>query len=375
MHIIVAPDSFKGTASSSLAGAGLASGIRQELPDATVVICPLADGGEGTAHTLATAVSLAGGQVERVIIPSVDALGRLTEAEYYLNPTTGDAYIDVAAATGLPAVAESPDPLRADSFGTGTLIADAETRGATSIVLGLGGSATIDGGMGILCALGAAPHDASGKALGQGPAELVRLEEIDTAQLNYKAGRLDYTLLADTRCVPREAPAMYGPQKGADRTQVALLTGALLRLCEVTGQDPNAEFFGAAGAIPVGLTWMSRLLWGNDDHVRVISGADYVANALDLDRHLADADVVVTGEGRFDAQSLTGKVVGTVAQRAAQATNPPRVAIAAGEIAAEADLPAGSLSTELPRQGEMPERLRAAGQALARQLQKTLADS
>ncbi|MGV0326199.1 glycerate kinase [Corynebacterium confusum] len=372
MHIVVAPDSFKGTANSSLAAAGLASGIRQELPEATVVTCPLADGGEGTAHTLATAASLAGRQLDRVCIPSVDALGRLTEAEYYLDPETATAYIDVAAATGLPAVIDSPDPLRADSFGTGALIADAETRGAKSIVLGLGGSATIDGGIGILCALGAAPHDARGLALAQGPAELVRLGDIDTAQLNYKAGMLDYTLLADTRCTPREAPAMYGPQKGANREQVALLTGALLSLCEFTEEDPTTEYFGAAGAIPVGLSWMSRILWGNDEHVRVLSGAEYVADALDLDRHLAEADVVVTGEGRFDAQSLTGKAVGTVADRAAASPNAPRVAIAAGQFADDAELPAGSFHAALPADGEMPERLRAAGQALARQFQEEL---
>ena len=173
MHIVVAPDSFKGTASAPEAAAAIAMGVRQVLPEATVTTLPMADGGEGTAAVLAQAAAAGGQSVENITLPTTDAIGRLTQASYALAGTT--AFIDVASATGLPAVKDSLDPLHADSYGTGVLIADAETRGATSIVLGLGGTASIDAGMGILTALGAAAHDARGYALPKGGAPLVQL--------------------------------------------------------------------------------------------------------------------------------------------------------------------------------------------------------
>ena len=163
MHIVVAPDSFKGTASAPEAAASIAMGVRQVLPDATVTTLPMADGGEGSAAVLAQAAAAGGQSAETITLPTTDAIGRLTQASYVLAGTT--AFIDVASATGLPAVQDSLDPLHADSYGTGVLIADAETRGATSIVLGLGGTASIDAGMGVLTALGAAAHDARGYAL------------------------------------------------------------------------------------------------------------------------------------------------------------------------------------------------------------------
>lgn len=249
MHIIVAPDSFKGTASATQAAAAIAGGLRAALPDATITTLPMADGGEGTAEILANAAALFGAEVQTITLPTTDAVGRLTEASYYLAGE--QALIDVASATGLPAVADALNPLHSDSYGTGVLIADAESRGAKQIVLCLGGSATIDGGMGILAALGAAAHDDRGYALPKGGAPLVRLASIDTAQLNIKAGALDYTLLADTRAIPVQAATMYGPQKGAEGEQVALLAGALLRLCEVTGVDEKADPSAPQAASPL----------------------------------------------------------------------------------------------------------------------------
>ncbi len=360
MLIIVAPDSFKGTASAATAAASLAAGVRQELPDATVITLPMADGGEGTAAALASAAAAGGADIVTVDLPVTDARGRLAQAEYFLDRDGHTAFIDVAAATGLPAVADDLDPLHSDSYGTGVLIADAEAKGARHIMLGLGGSATIDGGTGILASLGAAAHDERGYALPKGGAPLVRLETIDTAQLNMKAALLDYTLLADTRTTPARAAAVFGPQKGAQGEQIALLTGAMLRLCEVTGISPDAEYFGAAGCIPVGLTWVSQMLWGTDEHVRIVPGAHAVAEAVGLPARLEEANLIITGEGAFDAQSLTGKVVGTVAELAAAAGVP--VGIAAGRV--EADYP-GAIIEELPAAGTMPERLSAAGRAIA----------
>ena len=351
MRILVAPDSFKGTATAAEAAAAIALGVRRALagsfPDATVTTLPMADGGEGTAEVLASAaVARRGTPGQTIILPTTDAVGRLTEASYVL---VGDeAFIDVAAATGLPAVADALDPLHADSYGTGVLIADAEARGARRITLGLGGTASIDGGLGILAALGAAAHDARGYALPKGGAPLVRLDHIDTAQLNMKAGMLDYTLATDTRAVPVQAATMYGPQKGAEGEQVALLAGAMLQLCEVTGTDPEAPFMGAAGGVPIALSWLSRTLWGNEEHCEVVPGGRFVAEALRLPERVAEADLVITGEGRFDEQSLTGKVVGTVAEIAAEPTGadkPTRLGIIAGSVTEAA--PDGALVQQL----------------------------
>lgn len=354
MRILVAPDSFKGTATASEAAAAIALGARRALNSAglsatsTVTTLPMADGGEGTAEVLASAaVARTGSTGQTITLPTTDAVGRLTEASYYL--VGEEAFIDVAAATGLPAVSDALDPLHADSYGTGVLIADAEARGAKHIVLGLGGSACIDGGLGILAALGAAAHDARGYALPKGGAPLVTLDTIDTAQLNMKAAMLDYTLVTDTRAVPIQAATMYGPQKGAEGEQIALLAGAMLQLCEVTGTDPQAEFMGAAGGIPIALSWLSRTLWGTDEHCRIVPGGRYVAEALNLPARAAEADLLITGEGRFDEQSLTGKVVGTLAELAAEAAGSPSLGIIAGSATTPA--PAGVLLRELEGDG------------------------
>ena len=242
------------------------------------------------------------------------------------------------------------------------LVADAESRGAKHIVLGLGGSASIDGGLGILAAFGAAAHDARGYALPKGGAPLVNLDHIDTAQLNMKAAMLDYTLVTDTRAVPVQAATMYGPQKGAEGEQVALLAGAMLRLCEVTETDPQAEFFGAAGGIPIALSWLSRTLWGTAEHCRIVPGGQYVAEALDLPARIAEADLVLTGEGRFDEQSLTGKVVGTLADM----TSLPTLGIIAGSATAPA--PQGTLLEELDgeEEGDVAQHLSNAAERLVR---------
>lgn len=365
MRILVAPDSFKGTATAAEAAAAIALGARRALSSsphadtAKVHALPTADGGEGTAEVLASAaVARHGTAGQTITLPTTDAVGRLTEASYQLVGDT--AFIDVAAATGLPAVSDALDPLHADSYGTGVLVADAESRGAKHIVLGLGGSASIDGGLGILAALGAAAHDARGYALPKGGAPLVNLDHIDTAQLNMKAAMLDYTLVTDTRAVPIQAATMYGPQKGAEGDQVALLAGAMLRLCEVTDTDPEAEFFGAAGGIPIALSWLSRTLWGTSEHCRIVPGGRYVAEALDLPARIAEADLVLTGEGRFDEQSLTGKVVGTLAEL----TGPPALGIIAGSATAPA--PQGTLLEELDgdTHASVAEQLSAAAERL-----------
>ncbi|MDO5099057.1 MAG: glycerate kinase [Corynebacterium sp.] len=312
MRIVIAPDSFKGTASADEAAALISAGIRHAVTgtssaeDLEITVIPMADGGEGTAAVF---------RGERITLPTTDANGRLMEASYIFDETTHTAYIDVAAASGLPQVSDDLRPLTADTFGTGVLIADAQTRGATRVTLGLGGSATTDGGTGILVALGASPLSAAGYALQPGGAALRDLDSIDTAQLNIPAAALEWVLLADVTnpaTGPTGSAAVFGPQKGASPEDVALLDAGISRLCEVCAIDPTTPGMGAAGALAVGITWLSTLLHGTSSQVHILPGAAIVAEATGLADHIADADVVITGEGRFDAQSLSGKVVGEV---------------------------------------------------------------
>lgn len=315
--IVIAPDAFKGTATTHDAAAYLAEGIAEALPDAELVLVPMADGGEGTASCF---------DGTPVTLPTTDAAGRLTEATYMFNDgDVAEAYIDVAAASGLPAVADHPVPLTGDTYGTGVLIADAVTRGAQRIILGLGGTATVDGGTGILVALGATPQDKAGHPLRPGGGSLTELAGFDTAQLNIPAAAVEWVLLTDVTnpaTGPDGAAAVFGPQKGATPEDITLLDAALAQLCDICEVDPTTPGFGAAGGLPIGITWLSTLMHGNHSHIHVLPGARMVAESVGLPELMQSADLVVTGEGRFDKQSTRGKVVGTVLDMAVAADVP-----------------------------------------------------
>ena len=320
--IVIAPDAFKGTATTHDAAAYLAEGIAEALPDAELILVPMADGGEGTASCF---------DGTPVTLPTTDAAGRLTEATYRFNDgDVAEAYIDVAAASGLPAVADHPVPLTGDTYGTGVLIADAVTRGAQRIILGLGGTATVDGGTGILVALGATPQDKAGHPLRPGGGSLTELAGFDTAQLNIPAAAVEWVLLTDVTnpaTGPDGAAAVFGPQKGATPEDITLLDAALAQLCDICEVDPSTPGFGAAGGLPIGITWLSTLMHGNHSHIHVLPGARMVAESVGLPELMQSADLVVTGEGRFDKQSTRGKVVGTVLDMAV-ATDVPVVVVA-----------------------------------------------
>ncbi len=194
----------------------------------------MADGGEGTASCF---------DGTPITLPTTDAAGRLTEATYMFNDgDVAEAYIDVAAASGLPAVADHPVPLTGDTYGTGVLIADAVTRGAQRIILGLGGTATVDGGTGILVALGATPQDKAGHPLRPGGGSLTELAGFDTAQLNIPAAAVEWVLLTDVTnpaTGPDGAAAVFGPQKGATPEDITLLDAALAQLCDTLRGGPH----------------------------------------------------------------------------------------------------------------------------------------
>ncbi|MGV0359104.1 glycerate kinase family protein [Corynebacterium mastitidis] len=360
-RIVIAPDSYKGRATAAQAAEYLGEGVRQVLPHAEITLAPMADGGEGTA------ASFSG---RTITLPTTDAAGRLTEASYVYDDSSATAYIDVAAASGLPAVADRPVPLTGDTYGTGVLIADAQTRGARTITLALGGSATIDGGTGILVALGATPLNPRGYAVPKGGGYLSAVASIDTAQLNIPAAASEWVLLCDVHCPatgPQGAAAVFGPQKGAEPEDVEILERGLSHLCALLGVDPATPGMGAAGGLGIGLTWLSRTLHGDDSHVRLLPGAPVVAASLGLPELAAKADLIVTGEGRLDAQSTEGKVVGTLLDLARPHRVP--VAVAAGSV--DGPVPEGARVTVLSEDPDDRAQLLDAGRRIAQNYLRT----
>lgn len=353
--VVVAPDSFKGTARAEQAAEWLGEGVRSIIRDAHVVLTPMADGGEGTSALF---------DGERICLPTVDAAGRLTEAEYTYHAGSQTAFIDVSAATGLPAVEKNPVPLTGDTYGTGVLIADAETRGATRIVLGLGGTATVDGGTGILVALGVNPLDEAGYQLKPGGGSLERLGSFDTAKVNVPAGAVEWVLLTDTTAPatgPTGAAAVFGPQKGASEEDVALLDRGLARLCEVADVDPNTPGLGAAGGVGIGITWLSTMLHGDPSHVHILPGAQVVAESNGLLEAVDGAALVITGEGAYDGQTATGKVPAVVAKAAEDAG--AAFAVAAGRF--DTEPPESTIAVTLKETDSTREQLIRAGAEIA----------
>lgn len=327
MRIVVAPDSFKGSIGAIEAAAAMAAGWRTARPSDEVACVPLADGGEGTLEVLDAGSDAAVWHRARVRGPGT---GRLT-ARWLELP--GEAHIiELASAAGLPLLAEL-DPLGAHSAGVGDLISRALADGAHRIVVTLGGSACTDGGTGLLTALGARFLDADGHDLPPGGGPLAELAAADLSGLRPPpAGGV--TCLTDVRAPllgPGGAATVFGPQKGADRAQIAILEAGLARLAAALGGLPWEPGAGAAGGAGYGLA----AAWG----AVLLAGAAEVGRIAGLDAALAGADLVITGEGCYDATSLGGKVVGTVITAARRAAVP--VAIVAGAIADR--LPAGAL--------------------------------
>jgi glycerate kinase len=311
-RVVVAPDKFKGSCTAREAAGAIVLGLRDAWGDrvrATVI--PLADGGDGTV-----AAFLDGGATPQQV-RTVDARSAPVDAGYArLGPT---AILEMAAASGLAQLPGPLAPRSATTYGTGLMIADALARGARHIVLGIGGSATTDGGAGALAALGVRFLDASGAVLEPSPAALAGLASVDIAGLDPRLGATTLEIACDVDnplLGPSGAAAVYGPQKGADPEDVAFLDGVLARLAGIasaaTGRDlrtmPGA---GAAG----GLGWGLATFAG----AKLVRGFDVVAQLTGLAAALRGAALCMTGEGRIDRQSLGGKVVGGVADLAAAA--------------------------------------------------------
>jgi len=321
---VVAPDSFKGSIGAAAAAAALARGWRAVRAHDQVSCLPLADGGEGTLDVLAAAVPGASWHAASVSGPGSE---RVTSSWLELPGQTG--VIELARASGLPLLA-SPDPLGAHTTGTGQLISAALDAGAARILIALGGSASTDGGTGALTALGARFTDTAGIRLPPGGGALASLASADLSALRPPpAGGV--TCLTDVTAPllgPLGAAAVFGPQKGAGPGQITALEAGLTMLARVLGGDPAAPGAGAAGGTGYGFA----AAWGAE----IVPGAAELGRIAGLDAALAEADLVLTGEGRYDRTSTAGKVTGTVLAAAAAAAVP--AALAAGSIA---ELPAG----------------------------------
>ena len=305
MRVVIAPDKFKGSLDAAGVAAALAAGVRDVIPDAACDLVPMADGGDGTV-----AAFLASGANARSLRVS-GPFGAPVDATYARD---GDvAIVEMAAASGLVLAGDRADPRRATTRGTGELLRDALDGGAKRIVLGIGGSATTDGGAGALAALGARFLDAAGAELEPVPAALARVARVDLAALDPRLHAVDLAVACDVNnplLGPHGAAAAYGPQKGASSDDVVFLDDALARLADVltaaTGRDVRAlPGAGAAG----GLGWALASACG----ARLERGVALVADVRGLSRVLHGADWCFTGEGRIDEQTLRGKVVDGVA--------------------------------------------------------------
>lgn len=322
MKIVIAPDSFKESLTAMAVASEIEAGFREIFPDADYRKLPVADGGEGTVQAM---IDASGGKL--VALKVTGPLGDEVAAFYGLMGDGQTAVIEMAAASGLELVPPAQrNPLLTTSFGTGQLIRHALDAGARRFVLGIGGSATNDGGAGMLQALGGRLLDASGADLAAGGAALNLLERIDLSGLDARIKDCVFDVACDVNnplVGPQGASAIFGPQKGATPEMVAQLDNNLRHYAHIIARDLHYDVAevpgaGAGGGIGAG---MMVFLGG-----RLRPGSEIVTDAVGLDAAVSDADLVITGEGRIDGQTIQGKTPVGVA-RVAQRHGKPVIAI------------------------------------------------
>jgi glycerate 2-kinase len=314
MKIVIAPDSYKESLSALEVAEAIEAGMREVLPDAVYMKIPVADGGEGTVDSL-----VAWTQGGKRTLSVTGPLGAPVDAFFGLSGDGTTAVIEMAAASGLALVPKAQrNPLVTTSRGTGELIRAALDAGARTFILGIGGSATNDGGAGMLQALGARLIDDQGRDIGPGGAELARLARIDVSTLDARLAqcRIDVACDVDNPLTgPRGASATFGPQKGATPEVVRQLDECLAHFARLISRDLGADVdavpgAGAAGGMGAGMMAFFK--------ARLRPGAEIVMEAVGLDAAVRDADLVITGEGRIDSQTIYGKTpigVARVAKR------------------------------------------------------------
>ncbi len=330
MHVLVAPDKFRGTLTAAQAARAAAAGWRRGRPDDDVAEVPMADGGEGTLDAMVDGL---GG--ERRTVRVSGPLGDPVEAGYGMvpGPSGPTAIVEMARASGLELIAEARrDPKRTTTRGTGELIRAALRERPAQIIVCIGGSATNDGGAGMARALGVRLLDAEGREIVAGGAGLLDLARIDASRLNPAVSRTRFVVASDVDnplTGPQGASAVFGPQKGATSDDVVLLDRALAHFAAVVHRDLGIDVrhvpgAGAAGGLGAGLVAFLGA------HLR--PGVGVVMEAVGLRERLSRADLAVTGEGKFDEQSLHGKAPAGVIRAAREAGVPAVVLCGRAEV-------------------------------------------
>ena len=314
MKIVVAPQEFKGSISALNVSKAAKKGILKVFPKADIVICPVADGGDGTLETL---VEISGGSKKQCSV--YDPLGKKINTEWGGMGDNKTAVIEMARMCGLALLElNERDPLKATTFGLGQTINNALDQGFRKFIIGIGGSATNDGGVGMAQALGVEVLDKHGSQIPWGGAALAEASSIDVSEIDKRVSESEFMVACDVTnplTGPEGASAVYGPQKGATPEMVAKLDEALSNLANVIKKDLNKEVSqhagaGAAGGLGAGIM---AFLGGE-----LRAGVDIVLDTVQIDEKLKGADIVITGEGAMDFQTVYNKAPIGVAKRASQ---------------------------------------------------------
>ncbi|WP_435927650.1 glycerate kinase [Dryocola sp. BD613] len=323
MKIVIAPDSWKESLSALEVATQIEAGFREIFPDASYVKLPVADGGEGTVEAMVAAT-----QGSIVEVGVTGPLGKPVTAFYGLSGDSESAFIEMAAASGLEQVPLAErNPLITTSWGTGELISHALDRGVKHIIIGIGGSATNDGGIGMAQALGARVLNEKGEQLGYGGGELEKLASVDISGLDKRLRNCRIEVACDVTnplTGNEGASAIFGPQKGASAAMVKQLDAALGHYAKIIARDLDIDVLTLAGGGAAG--GMGAALYAFCG-AELRQGITIVTEALNLDELVRDADLVITGEGRIDSQSIHGKVPVGVA-KVAKRYNKPVIGIA-----------------------------------------------
>lgn len=316
--VVLAPQGFKESLTGMEIAVAMSIGVKQVWPEAETVLIPVADGGDGTLQAL---VDSSGGDVRTARVE--DAIGRTIEAEWGALGNGTTAVIEIANAIGLARLSQDERDVRnASTFGVGQLFIEALDAGFSDFIIGVGGSATNDGGAGMIQAMGGKLTDSNGDDIARGGIPLSDLANIDVSDLDPRMVGANVVVACDVNnplCGTRGASAVFGPQKGATYEDIQELDAALAKFAEVITKDLHTDVAeipgaGASGGLGAGLMGFF------DARLRL--GADIVLEALSLDKHLADADLVIVGEGQFDRSTVFNKSPVAVAQRAKRRGTP-----------------------------------------------------
>ena len=309
MHIVIAPDSFKECLTSTQVALSISEGINRVVPKAEITCIPIADGGEGTVEAL---VSATGGKI--IPTPSVDALNRPIQSFYGILGDGKTAIIEMAAASGIELLASTErNPLIASTFGTGLLIKAALDAGFTKLIVGIGGSATNDGGAGMAQALGYGLFDHNGLSIKPGGGSLGVLHSIDSSSVHPLLGKAKFTVASDVRnplLGPSGATYIFGPQKGATPEMLVILEKNMACYSSILAQEQGIDVASIPGAGAAGGLGAGLMAFCNAE---LVSGFALVSELTNLEQHISVASIVFTAEGKIDSQTAFGKTVSGVA--------------------------------------------------------------